>query len=122
MREGKEEERIRPTVTQKVEEENPGTEAKPDSTLLLAQDNFKEAKTDTVKSPTVKETPVAEPKSEKKKEGKKKDKEPVKEAPAQKAKPAVVTNEGSRTPVLSVPEKERRKKGSDRGCFCQVGS
>ena len=42
---GKEEERIRPTVTKKVEEENPGTETKPDSTLLLAQDNFKEAKT-----------------------------------------------------------------------------
>lgn len=117
---GKEEERIRPTVTQKVEEENPGTEAKPDSTLLLAQDNFKEAKTDTVKSPTVKETPVAEPKSEKKKEGKKKDKEPVKEAPAQKAKPAVVTNEGSRTPVLSVPEKKEEKKEVTEDAFAKL--
>lgn len=121
----KEEERIRPTVAQNTTETNEvdsaAVENKPDSTLLIAQNEFSSKGSD--KKETVAEPVAQKSQPEQKDTQKGKDKvvttPPVKEKetpkkveqPAKKepAKPAVTTNEGSRTPVVTVPEKKQEE-------------
>lgn len=89
-------------------------ENKPDSTFMLIQEDFKEVKG------KQKETP-AERKQETKPTGNKdKNKEKNKDEQSKQTTPAVVTAEGSRTPVLSVPKKKEEKKEDNEDAFAKL--
>lgn len=115
---GQEEARIKPMVVLvDSTEQKPDmatAENKPDSTFMLIQEDFKEVKG------KQKETP-AERKQETKPTGNKdKNKEKNKDEQSKQTTPAVVTAEGRRTPVLSVPKKKEEKKEDNEDAFAKL--